>query len=213
MFTGIITELGVVRSVSINDAGMELGISCPSTIKDSLIGDSISINGVCLTLKSIKNDVGYFDVSKETLRVTTTQFLKIGDRVNIEPAMRLDSRLGGHLVSGHVEDIGRLTSRMRYGNSEKITISAGNQIMRYIVVKGSIAVDGISLTVVDARDDSFSVVIIPHTSQMTTLGFKNIGDMVNLEPDMIAKYVAHYLSKYTNTDNNLINALKRSGFI
>lgn len=216
MFTGIITELGIVKSVSTTADGMEVSIHCPITLKESLIGDSISINGVCLTVKEVKGETGYFDVSHETLKVTTTKHLKIGDIVNIEPAMKLNSRVGGHLVSGHVEDTGKILDKVKYGNSERITISAGDSIMQYIIKKGSVAVDGISLTVVDVSNEKFTVVIIPHTSKMTTLGFKRVGDIVNLEPDMIAKYVVHYLSKYSDArpkEENLIKALQKSGYI
>lgn len=216
MFTGIIKEIGIVKSVVSTSNGMEIGIGCPDTLKESSIGDSIAINGVCLTVKAIKEGIGFFDVSTETIKMTTTQYLKIGQKVNVEPAMRLDNRLGGHLVSGHVEDIGRILTKQKLGNSEKINISASEKIMQYVVKKGSMAVDGISLTVVDVEGQAFSVVIIPHTSQMTTLGFKNAGDMVNLEPDMIAKYVFHYFMKYAKQgtkSNNFLETLQKGGYI
>lgn len=216
MFTGIITELGKVESVQFGPKGARLCVRCPETSRASIIGDSIAINGVCLTVTDLKGDTACFDVSLQTLKVTTTSNLKAGDRVNIEPALRPSSRLGGHFVSGHVEDTGKIVSRKTIGNSEHIDIEAPETVMRYVIPKGSIAVDGISLTVVEVKQRTFSLVIIPHTLKLTTLGFKRVGDMVNLEPDMLAKYVAHFVSLYNkdaSPEKGLLSAMTRAGYI
>lgn len=215
MFTGIIVELGKVVSIQSTSEGARLCISCPEIIRDSQVGDSISVNGVCLTITEIKDHTAFFDVSQQTLNLTTTGSLRVGDRVNLEPALRVNSRLGGHLVSGHVEGVGRIVSKKISGNSERIEIEAPQSIIQYAIPKGSIAVDGISLTVVEVSNKSFTVVIIPHTLKMTTLGFKKVGDAVNLEADMIAKYVAHFVTRLNpkDKDEGLLGALQRSGFV
>ncbi len=215
MFTGIILELGRVENIQARPDGARLCIKCPHTIKESNIGDSISINGVCLTITDIRGEAACFDVSPQTLNVTTTGLLKSGDFVNIEPALRANSRLGGHFVSGHVEDKGRILSRRQIGNAEKIDIEAPPSILKYTIPKGSIAIDGISLTVVDVQRQLLSVIIIPHTLKMTTLGIKRVGDAVNLEPDMLAKYVAHFVSNIrpSDGDNKLVEVMQRGGYL
>ena len=216
MFTGIITELGKVESMQVGPQGARLCIRCPATSKGAVIGDSIAVNGVCLTVTDLRGDVACFDLSLQTLKVTTTGDLKAGDMVNLEQALSPSGRLGGHFVSGHVEDTGRIISRRPSGNAEYIEIEAPDTVIRYVIPKGSIAVDGISLTVVDVKGRSFSLVIIPHTLRLTTLGFKRVGDRVNLEPDMLAKYVAHFVSLYSrdkSPDEGLLSAMQRSGYI
>lgn len=214
MFTGIIIELGEVVSLDKRTDNARLAVMGNAVMKDAAVGDSICVNGVCLTAVSIEGGAAAFDVSYETLRSTNLGALKTRDRVNLEPSLKPDSKLGGHFVTGHVEGVGRISKRTPAGNAVKIEIESPRDVLKYLVEKGSVAVDGISLTVVDVLKDGFSVVIIPHTARMTTVGFKNQGDTVNLEPDILAKYVAKFLSGAAqDRDSSLMSALKKSGFI
>jgi riboflavin synthase len=219
MFTGLIIELGEVVSLEKKTESARLFIKASDVIKDAAIGDSIAINGVCLTVVNIEKNTLSFDVSHETLKNTNLGNLKRGHRVNLEPSLRPNSKLGGHFVTGHVEDTGKIRSKTPLGNALRIEIETSDNVLKYLVKKGSVAVDGISLTVVDVLKDAFSVVIIPHTAKMTTIGFKNIGDTVNLEPDILGKYVARFLESSqlsavsSQKDKELLSALKKSGFI
>lgn len=222
MFTGLIIELGEVVFLEKKTESARLSIKASEVVKDAALGDSIAVNGVCLTAVNIEKDVLYFDVSFETLRSTNLGNLKRGDRVNLEPSLRPNSKLGGHFVTGHAEDVGKIRSKTPMGNAVRIEVETPANVLRYLVEKGSVAVDGISLTVVDVLKDAFSVVIIPHTAKLTTIGFKNVGDTVNLEPDILGKYVAKFLesswlmahgSKTKTQNSELLSALKRSGFI
>lgn len=220
MFTGLIIELGEIVSLEKKTESARLSLRANEVVKDAALGDSIAINGVCLTAVNIEKDILYFDVSFETLRSTNLGNLKRGDRVNLEPSLRPNSKIGGHFVTGHVEDIGKIRSKTPLGNAVRIEIETQDNVLRYLVEKGSVAVDGISLTVVDVLKDAFSVVIIPHTAKLTTIGFKNVGDTVNLEPDILGKYVAKFLAgsqqsavSSQNKDKELLSALKQSGFI
>ena len=220
MFTGLIIELGEVVSLEKKTESARLSIKASEVVKDAALGDSIAVNGVCLTAVNIEKDILYFDVSFETLKSTNLGNLKRGDRVNLEPSLRPNSKIGGHFVTGHVEDIGKIRSKTPLGNAVRIEIETPDNVLRYLVEKGSVAVDGISLTVVDVLKDAFSVVIIPHTAKLTTIGFKNVGDTVNLEPDILGKYVAKFLAgsqqsavSSQNKDKELLSALKQSGFI
>lgn len=223
MFTGIIIELGEVTVLDKKGSSARLSIKGKEIIKDAAIGDSIAINGVCLTVTKLLNHTSElsFDVSYETLKNTNLGNLKSGDRVNLEPSLKPNSKLGGHFVTGHVDGVGRIRTKTVSGNAVRIEIDAPNNVLKYLVEKGSIAVDGISLTIVDVLKDAFSVVIIPHTAKLTTVGFKNAGDTVNLEPDMLAKYVERFLnesrvkSQESRAKENLqlLSALKKSGFI
>ena len=195
MFTGLIIELGEVTGLERRAQNARLAVKGRAILKDIAVGDSIAINGVCLTVTSIERDVVSFDVSGESLKSTNLGDLKRGDRVNLEPSLRPNSKMGGHFVTGHVDGIGRIRSRRLEGNAERIEIEATADVLHYLVRKGSVTVDGISLTVVDVLKDAFSLVIIPHTASLTTIGFKKIGDTVNLEPDILAKYVAKFLQK------------------
>lgn len=219
MFTGLIMELGELISLDARNDSARLCLKCAEVGRDAALGDSIAVNGVCLTVVDNAGGALCFDVSFETLKNTCLGGLRRGDRVNLEPSLRPDSKLGGHFVTGHVEAAGKILSRSNVGNAVKILISAPESVLRFLVPKGSVAVDGISLTVVDVLKDAFSVVIIPHTSKLTTIGFKQTGEIVNLEPDILAKYVARFLSgsaakdKQENGDEGLMSALKNSGFI
>jgi riboflavin synthase len=216
MFTGIILELGKVISVEKIAQGAKLKIFSEKLLKDSQIGDSIAVNGVCLTVTEIDRTkkVLSFELSYETLKKTTLGELKKDSPVNLESALTLNTKLGGHLVSGHVDGVGVIKKIEKTGDYIKIEIEAPQEVLKYCVPKGSIAVDGISLTVVDLFTNSFSVVIIPHTLKMTTLGFKNVGDSVNLEPDIIAKYVERLIgNRKTDRDEELLKKLKDYGYL
>jgi riboflavin synthase len=222
MFTGLIIELGEIAAIDRRAHNARLSIKSRKIHRDIALGDSIAINGVCLTVTTVKGDVSSFDVSDETLKSTNLGELKRGDKVNLEPSLRPDSKMGGHFVSGHVDGIGRIRSRRTEGNAERIEIEAPANILKYLVQKGSVSVDGISLTVVDVLKDAFSLVIIPHTSSLTTIGFKKVGDTVNLEPDILAKYVEKFLCKVGPeetvtgegiSDDRFLSKLKDSGFI
>ncbi len=211
MFTGLIIELGKVVSLERGTGSAGLSVSGKEVMKDAALGDSISINGVCLTVVGIEGDAASFDVSYETLRSTNLGNLKKGEGVNLEPSLRPNSKMGGHFVTGHIDGIGKIRSKRPEGAAVRIEIAAPEEVLRYLVEKGSVAIDGISLTVVDVLKDAFSVVIIPHTAALTTIGIKKTGDTVNLEPDILAKYVAKFLQK--DKDSSLLSTLRNSGFI
>lgn len=211
MFTGIIVELGRIYAIQKIAQGARFGVISKKIIKEVSQGDSVAVNGVCLTVSEIDKtkEILYFDVSYETLKTTTLGELRKNEAVNLEPALTLSSPLGGHLVTGHVEGTGRIKRVERIGNDLKIEISAPKEILRYCIKKGSIAVDGISLTIVDVLPDSFTVVIIPHTARMTTIGTKKAGQAVNLESDIIARYV----ERFVRDQKNFNEKLKDYGFI
>ncbi|MEW6571266.1 MAG: riboflavin synthase [Nitrospirota bacterium] len=211
MFTGLITELGKIKSISSRMGGSGLTLWSQEISSASMLGDSISVNGVCLTVVDKKANEISFDLSEETLRSTNLGSLKVGDIVNLESALRPDSRIGGHFVTGHVDTVGRIMLKVQFGDNFKIEIEAPPRVTDFLVEKGSIAVDGISLTVVDILKSGFAVVIIPHTAKMTTLGFKKAGDYVNLEVDILGKYVAKFIRKNENKD--LMRTLMDEGYI
>lgn len=213
MFTGIIIEMGEVLSFTRKAAGGSIGVRADIVSRDASIGDSISINGVCLTVVEKKGMVLYFDISNETMRSTNLGTLKKGQKVNLEPSLRPDGKIGGHFVTGHVDGVGTIISKNKIGDAFKIVISAPEDITGLLVEKGSVAIDGISLTVVDLSEREFSVVIIPHTANVTTIGFKGPGDTVNLEADIIGKYIARFLKKdrNANKEQRLMSALAKAG--
>ncbi|MCP9446438.1 MAG: riboflavin synthase [Nitrospira sp.] len=195
MFTGIVEEMGAVVSVEKTLKGARLTILASIVMGDLKIGDSVSVNGVCLTAVSVGEKNFSVDVSPETLAVTTLGGVAVGAPVNLERAMRFNERLGGHLVAGHVEGVGVVRSRRQEGETTFLTIEAPSSILRYCVAKGSIAVDGVSLTINEITDRSFSVAIIPHTAKVTTLGLKQVNEPLNLESDLIGKYVERLLQE------------------
>lgn len=215
MFTGIIVEKGEIVSLRKKQSGAYLTIKDTAIAKDAATGDSIAINGVCLTVVGIEGDMLSFDLSDETLRSTNLGQLKPGDTVNLEPSLRPDGKLGGHFVTGHIDAVGMIKSKTVAGDAFKVVIAAPAKVTGLIVEKGSIAVDGISLTVVDVSDDTFSIVIIPHTAKVTTMGSKAVGDTVNLESDIIGKYVAKFLGKgeKNNSDESLMKSLMKAGYV
>lgn len=189
MFTGLIEGVGKVSGIRRSRNEMMVSIKPPCDTADCQIGESISVNGVCLTVTEIRDGSLSMDVSGETLSRSTLRLLKVGDSVNLERALRLTDRLGGHLVSGHVDGIGTIVRKDQSGQSCVIRIRIEQGISRYLIEKGSIAVDGISLTINACENDLFEVNIIPQTGAATTLLRKRTGDPVNIETDLIGKYV------------------------
>jgi len=189
MFTGIIEEMGVVKEVTKTRQGSSVSILAQTVLEGLKVGDSVTVNGACLTVVAFARTEMKADLSPETAKVTTLGSLKAGDPVNLERAMRLGDRLGGHLVSGHVDAIGTIRARVQEGDALQLTIEAPREVLRYCVPKGSVTVDGISLTLNEVTDRGFRVTIIPHTAKVTTLGIKQAGDAVNLEADLIGKFV------------------------
>ena len=195
MFTGIVEEMGAVTAATKGLAGIRMTIIASIVMSDLKPGASISVNGACLTVVARSETDFSVDVSPETLSVTTVGTLQAGSPVNLERAMKLTERFGGHLVSGHVDGIGMIRSRQQDGNAILLECEAPKDVLRYCIVKGSITVDGISLTINKVTDRSFLVSIIPHTAKITTLGLKQVGDQVNLEADLIGKYVERLLQE------------------
>jgi len=213
MFTGIIEARGEIRSVESKTRFVRLRISSNLDLSDVKEGDSISVNGACLTATTVERPAGEFcaDVSPETLGVTTLSELKVGSSVNLEKAMRLDSRLGGHLVAGHVDCVGRLIERRPAGEGFLLGFEVDSA--RYLVDKGSVAVDGVSLTVNRVQDSRFWVMIIPHTASLTGLTEKKINDRVNVEFDLIGKYVEKFVLSRGKSAGISENILKEHGFM
>ena len=192
MFTGIIETLGAITEVDSATDSSRLSIRGEVT-DGTAIGDSIAVNGVCLTATTVDGDVFTADVMAETLRRTTLGSLRPGDVVNLERAATATTRLGGHLVQGHVDGVGRVTARAPAGAFDEVTITLPGELLAYVVEKGSIAIDGISLTVARVSDSEITIGLIPETLQRTTLGRRAVGDAVNIEVDVIAKYVERLL--------------------
>lgn len=215
MFTGIIEEVGSVRQVIAGSVSGEIAIKAKKVLEQTKIGDSIAVNGACLTVTRLMKDGFTADVMPETLRKTNLGKLKNGDPVDLERAMPADGRFGGHIVSGHIDGTGRIKSMKNEGNAVWVTIEAAADIISLIVEKGSIAIDGISLTVAKVSDNDFQVSIIPHTGSETILLGKKAGELVNLENDIIGKYVEKLLSnRGTNInsgiqENNSLSGLQK----
>ena len=193
MFTGIIEEIGSVKRVSVGGKSGSIEIAAKKVLEGTKIGDSIAVNGVCLTVTSLGSSSFTADVMAETLRRSSLGSLSVGNGVNLERAMAADGRFGGHLVSGHIDGTGTISKMQKEENAVWVHIQANSEILNLIVEKGSIAIDGISLTVAGVSDSEFSVSVIPHTAKETTLLSKKAGDTVNLENDIIGKYVQKLL--------------------
>ena len=190
MFTGIVEELGRVAAIQeLPDNAIRITIEGPIVLSDANLGDSICVNGVCLTVAEQTGDVFTADVMSETINRTTIGDLLAGSQVNLERPVTLSTRLGGHLVQGHVDAVGEVTAREHSENWDVVTITPPKDLLKYVVEKGSITIDGTSLTVSAVTDSTFSVSLIPATLDKTTLGIRQIGDRVNLEVDVLAKYV------------------------
>ena len=193
MFTGIVEELGIVENVEQQSDAVRLTVRAATVLEDCGLGDSIAVNGCCLTVAERTDDTWTADVMAETLAKTGLGSLAPGDRVNLERAATVGSRLGGHLVQGHVDGVGNVVRREPGEHWDVVTVSMPRELAPYLVDKGSITVDGVSLTVITAGDEEFTVSLIPETLRRTTLGFRKPGDPVNLEVDVIGKYVARQL--------------------
>ncbi len=218
MFTGIIKETGIIKKITDKVQDIEFEVSSSVLIKDIKTGDSIAINGVCLTVKSFDRDSFIFDVSSNTLAHTNLGELKTGDRVNLEDSLAPGDKLGGHFVSGHIDCTARITSIGKTGRAYEITFELPPEAAPFIAERGSVAVDGISLTVTEAARDSFKVVIIPYTFENTIIRSKNAGSSVNIEVDMLARYIANYLNNKnqktsSEKDRILKEKLEKHGFI
>lgn len=197
MFTGIVEELGTVAAVEDQGDAVRLSIRADRVLEDTALGDSIAVNGCCLTVTDVADGVWTADVMQETLDKTSLRAVTVGDPVNLERAATLSTRMGGHLVQGHVDGVGTILSRTPSEHWDVVTISLPVDLSAYLVDKGSITVDGVSLTVVEAGEDRFTVSLIPETLTRTTLGSRAPGAPVNLEVDIIAKHVAKLVRAYT----------------
>lgn len=195
MFTGLVEALGTVTAVTVEGPGTTLSVRDPIFAEGTPLGASVAINGVCLTVIAIDNDTCRFQAGPETLRLTNLGELHPGDRVNLERSLKLGDRLGGHIVQGHVDGLGSLDRRVVAGDWEMLWFRCPPELTTAMVRKGSITVDGVSLTLVDVGPDFFSVALIPHTLAVTTLGRKQAGASVNLETDLFAKYIGKYLDQ------------------
>jgi riboflavin synthase len=195
MFTGLVEALGTVTDLTAAGAGRELTVCAPQLAAELVLGESVAVNGACLTVVGHDEHSFRFQVGPETLARTNLSKLKAGDRVNLERSLRVSDRLGGHLVQGHIDGVGQVAERLTEGEWVKVWFRCPQELAVQMVPKGSVAVDGVSLTLVDVGRDRFSVALIPHTLAQTTLGFKGPGAAVNLESDLLGKYVWKFLQQ------------------
>lgn len=214
MFTGIVEEIGLVENVKKGPASASVTINAPAVTARTKTGDSIAVNGICLTVTSLAGSTFTADIMHESLNRSSLSDLRRGCRVNLERAMAADGRFGGHIVSGHVDGTGIISAIREDDNAVWYTVRTSPAIMRYIVEKGSVTIDGVSLTVAAVTEDSFSVSVIPHTRQVTIMGDLRAGDKVNLENDIIGKYVEKFLKpEETSVKSNITREfLTRCGF-
>ncbi|MCX5843162.1 MAG: riboflavin synthase [Deltaproteobacteria bacterium] len=210
MFTGIVESMGTVKRITRKGEDAHLFIDTSMNLDDLKIGDSIAINGACLTVTEKTGSIFSADVSAETMARTNIKLLKSGEKVNLEKSLRMNSFLGGHLVLGHVDGMGKIQEKVTKANSIQFGVEIDNALSRYVVEKGSVAVDGLSLTVNSCEKNRIYVNIIPHTARNTTLGFKKVADLVNIETDIIAKYIEKFLTPGKGID---MNFLAEHGFL
>ncbi|MDX5322356.1 MAG: riboflavin synthase [Exiguobacterium sp.] len=208
MFTGIVEEIGSVKAVKRNGPSLRLTLTGDIVLQDVKLGDSISVNGICLTVTTFDERTFAVDVMPETLKASSLDGVRPGTRVNLERAMPANGRFGGHFVSGHVDGVGRIVKKRPLANAVYVDISCEPSLLRYIVPKGSISVDGTSLTVFDVTEHGFTLSLIPHTYSETVLGMKQAGDTVNLECDMLAKY----MEKLVNQKPMTLESLASQGY-
>ena len=213
MFTGIIEETGSIAAIISGANSVRLTISGELISSDARLGDSISVNGCCLTVVAISGTSLEFEAVPETMHRTGLNQLRVGSTVNLERAVKAEQRLGGHIVQGHVDGVGSLLSAQQNDNARILTVSAGPEIMKYVVEKGSIALDGISLTVAVALQDQFTVWIIPHTWEATSLSTRKVGDRLNIEVDVIAKYVERLMTFAKPETDSLTHSLVAAGYL
>ena len=211
MFTGIIKAKGSIAAIEKHGGDVRLRVTATELPwAEYALGDSIAVNGVCLTAIQLHEDGFDTDVSVETLDVTTLKHLQVGDAVNLEPALRVGDSLGGHLVSGHVDGIGRMTARADDARSIRMTFEVPDELSRYVARKGSICVDGVSLTINEVSGNSFGLNIIPHTAEVTTMGAYRVGTAVNIEVDLLARYIERMLG--SDTGGLSIDFLREHGY-
>ena len=212
MFTGIIEDRGRVTAIQKDEKSMQLTIATKKILTDAHLGDSIAVNGVCLTITHFTDEQMTVDVMPETVKATTIDTLKIGDFVNLERAMSASGRFGGHFVSGHVDGVGIIRSKKPVSNAVYIEIDIPKELAENCIPKGSITIDGTSLTLFKVSEQSVTVSLIPHTYSETILGIKSVGDQVNIETDMLGKYVMHHLRKTEDKSNITLDFLRQNGF-
>lgn len=222
MFTGIVEELGKIRSIQVKSQDATLEIQASDVLNDAKVGDSISVDGACFTIRFLTSEAFTVDVSAETLRRTTLGERKVGDPVNLERSLRLSDRLGGHLVLGHVDEVATICGWKDEGDASLMQVTISSATKPYIAYKGSVTVDGVSLTVSNLHADAFEVALIPHTKDVTTLGTKRTGARVNLEVDIIARYIESLLrnteekrewTDQPSTETLNLNFLSKHGYI
>ena len=222
MFTGIVEELGKIRSIQVKSQDATLEIQATDVLSDAKVGDSIAIDGACLTIRFLTSEAFTVDVSAETLRRTTLGERKVGDPVNLERSLRLSDRLGGHLVLGHIDEVATICGWKDEGDASLMQVTISSATKPYIAYKGSVTVDGVSLTVSNLHTDAFEVALIPHTKDVTTLGTKRTGAKVNLEVDIIARYLETLLKNteekrewtdQPSTETLNLNFLSKHGYI
>ncbi|MEG8947541.1 riboflavin synthase [Rosettibacter firmus] len=203
MFSGIIEDIGQIQKIDTIKGGIRLTVSASKIFDDLKIGDSVSVDGVCLTVTSINNNNFTVDVVGETLKKTTLKKIKNKSYVNLERAIKFNERIGGHLIQGHINNTARIKQLKRLGENFLLKLELPDDLMKYIIKEGSIAVDGISLTVADKFENTISISIIPHTWQHTTLKFKKENDLVNIEVDYTAKYIENFINNYFSQKSDL----------
>lgn len=202
MFTGIVEEIGTVKTIVKETKSLELAIACSDILDDIHLGDSISVNGVCLTVTKFDTHSFHTDVMPETFNATSLAQLKTGSEVNLERAMAANGRFGGHFVSGHVDSTGLIKSKKQIENALYISIEIPTDLMKYMMNRGSVTVDGTSLTLFNVADSTITISLIPHTQDVTILAKKQVGEKVNIESDLLAKYVENMFSKRKQTNEN-----------
>ncbi len=202
MFTGLVEEIGRVMALEVRPDGARLRVAAVRVLEGLALGDSVAVDGACLTVAAIHGDGFEIDAVSETLRRTALGDRAIGDAVNLERALRVGDRLGGHLVQGHVDGTGEIRAVSDEGTGSRLTLAAAPEILRYVVEKGSITVDGVSLTVAARDSEGFAVALIPHTLDETTLGHASAGRRVNLEVDLVAKYVEALAAPYRSSEGS-----------
>lgn len=193
MFTGIVEQVGVIASIIRSAHSAKLAIAANKLFDDVQVGDSVAVNGVCLTATAVRRNFAEFDLSPETLSNSTFGSARIGEKVNLEKALPVAGRLGGHLVTGHIDGLGEIRNKSKTGDGLELYLSVPSGILKYLVFKGSVAIDGVSLTLADFRDGLVLISVIPQTLKSTTLDLKSVGDKVNVEVDLISKYIEKHL--------------------
>lgn len=214
MFTGIVEELGTIANMQQSGEAMKLTIHAKKILSDVHLGDSIAVNGICLTVTSFTTTSFTVDAMPETMQSTSLRMLKPHSKVNLERAMAANGRFGGHFVSGHIDGIGTILNKKQHYNAVYYKIAISDELLRYCLQKGSIAVDGTSLTIFDIDESSITISLIPHTVSESVIGTKNAGDIVNIECDMIGKYIERFITKPTKRVGSMTESfLQENGFL